>query len=734
VTGSAGDDLGACAAEPIRIPGAIQPHGALLVIAADRFTVIQRSANVGICLGLELRLGDSLEAVPETAQLCGQLRRWLAGGEHALLTLTTVGARRLQVYGHRGSQGILLEFEPPPAPGEATLDGLYPRLRDFLDRISVAESISDIAAQVVGEVRAITGFDRILLYSFDDKGDGTVLAEDGNGELPSYLRLRFPASDIPQQARELYRLNRIRLIPDASYSPVPIEPPLSPVDGAPLDLSQVSLRSVSPVHLEYMRNMDTASSMSMSIMVDGELWGLISGHSRGRRLVNAQIRTACDILAQIVSLQISSRLQAMKAAERLELKSIETRLLSNLTVAPSFQRGLVSNPELWMRLTNAAGAAVVVQDTILTAGSTPPERAIRELAKWLFDERHDVLVTSSLAGLWPGGAAIAATASGVLAASISQIRPDYVIWFRPEVVRTVQWSGDPTKPMQPGAGRLHPRKSFDLWKEQVRLQSSPWTTAESESASSFRASIQTLVLRLAEERAELTDRLQAANNELESFSYSISHDLRAPFRHIVGFAELLSDREKSLDEKSRHYVDTIKGAAVAAGRLVDDLLHFSQLGRSHLTMTSIDMGKLVSEVRHSLQTEASGRDIAWQIEPLPHGYGDAAMLRQVCQNLLHNAIKYSTPRDHATIRVKGAEAGPMNTYTVADNGVGFEMAYVDKLFGVFQRLHRAEEFEGTGIGLALVKRIVERHGGWITAKGEPGVGAEFTFALPRRPY
>ena len=725
-------DLDSCAAEPIRIPGAIQPHGCLLVVDPVQFGVLNRSDNCRDFLGFDVPIGTRLEDLPDAVEILARVRQWIAGGERTLLALVTLGAKVLQMNAHQSGQGLLLEFEHPPQPGQSTLDGLYPRLRDFLDRISAADDVAKISEATVKEVRALTGFERVMLYSFDEQGDGTVLAEDGDGSLPSYLGLRFPASDIPSQARELYRMNRIRLIADAQYRPVPIEPAISPIDGAPLDLSRAALRSVSPVHLEYMRNMETASSMSMSIIVDGALWGLISGHSRQAKVVNAQVRTACDILAQIVSLQIGSRLQGKDSAERLELKSIEARLLSDLAIAPSFQVGLARNPALWTGLTDAAGAAVVAQNMILTAGAVPPEEVIRELVAWLFKQRSGELVTDSLSSIWRRGSSVSDVASGVIAVAISQIRPDYVLWFRPEVVRTVQWGGDPAKSVEAGTDRLHPRKSFDLWKEQVRQKARPWSAAEVDSAVGFRASIQSFVLRLAEERAELTDRLEAANKELEAFSYSISHDLRAPFRHIAGFAELLTEKEKGLDARSQHYVETIQQAALAAGRLVDDLLHFSQLGRSHLEFRTVNVEKLVAEIRHSLETETDGRAMEWRVGPLPTAVGDAQMIRQVFQNLIGNAIKYTRPRDPAVITIEGFEDETTTTYVVADNGVGFEMAYVGKLFGVFQRLHRTEDFEGTGIGLALVKRIVERHGGHISAEGMPDVGAKFTFTLPRK--
>ncbi|WP_334164975.1 ATP-binding protein [Phenylobacterium sp.] len=725
-------DLDACAAEPIRIPGGIQPHGALLVVDPKSFARLQASANLAEVSGLPLGPGESLADLPETLQLTAELRRWLANDDPQFLRTVTLGAFVLQVAGHLTPQGLVLEFEDPPRTEAETLEGLYPRLRRFLDAIGHAGDVPAIAQAAVTEVRAITGFNRVMLYSFDEEGDGTVLAEDSDGVLPSYLGQRFPASDIPAQARELYRQNRIRLIANADYVQSPVEPALSPVDGAPLDLSQAALRSVSPVHLEYMRNMGTGSSMSISLLVEGRLWGLISGHSRAPRQVNAQVRTACDILGQVLSLQIEAREQAQRTAERLALKQVETELLAKLALAPGFETGLANNTDLWSGLTRAAGAAVVRGGKVLAAGLTPPQDEIRRIADRLGEAGEEVVALESMTDAWPEAEAYADRASGLLAVSISQLHSDYILWFRPEVVRTIDWSGDPSKPVEPGADRLHPRKSFELWREQVRLRSLPWTAAEIDSATGFRSAIQSLVLRRAEERAELTTQLEAINKELESFSYSISHDLRAPFRHIVGYAELLADREPDLDPKSRHYLQSIRESGLSAGRLVDDLLNFSQLGRTNLAKDRIDMGKLIAEVRRSMEPDLQGRAIDWQVAALPSAWGDAAMIRQVLQNLIQNAIKYSAPRERTEIRIEGEERADGVSFTVSDNGVGFDMAYAHKLFGVFQRLHRTEEFEGTGIGLALCKRIVERHGGTISAASELGRGAAFTFTLPRR--
>lgn len=726
--------LADCAAEPIRIPGGIQPHGALVVLDPDSLAVRQASANAEAFTGLALSEGVALTEFAEAAALVAEVRRWQSAPDAALLRTAKVGERLFQLIGHRTHQGLVLEFEEPPRSEAETLEALYPRLRVFLARVAEAPDITAIAQAATDEVRTLTGFNRTLLYSFEPlQGDGTVLAEAGDGVLPSLRGQRFPGSDIPAQARELYRLNRIRLIPTADYAPAPIVPPMSPVDGQPLDMSQATLRSVSPIHLEYMRNMGTGSSMSISILVEGALWGLISGHSLEPHGVNAQVRTACDMLGQILSLQIEARIQAARTGERLRLKEIETELLGRLAVAPSFQDGLEANADLWTALTAAAGAAVVSNGTVRASGLTPSDDEIRAIAERLASRaRDDVAVIESMAEDWPEAEAFAARASGVIAVSISQIHPDYVMWFRPEVVRAIDWSGDPAKPMSLGLDRLHPRKSFELWKELVRLRALPWSDAQVDSARSFRGAIQDIVLQRAEERAAMTERLESMNKELESFSYSISHDLRAPFRHIAGYAELLGEYADGLDDRARHYLRNISGAAIAAGRLVDDLLNFSHLGRASLNLGRIDMAKLVAEVRHTLEPEVAGRPVDWRIGALPDAWGDGAMVRQVLQNLIQNAVKYTAPRDPAVIEVTGEDLGEAVAYTVRDNGVGFDMAYAGKLFGVFQRLHRTEDFEGTGIGLALVKRIVERHGGTVEPWGAVNAGAVFTFTLPKR--
>ena len=392
--------------------------------------------------------------------------------------------------------------------------------------------------------------------------------------------------------------------------------------------------------------------------------------------------------------------------------------------------GLASAPEDLLAQVDASGAAIVTEDSYMAVGAAPAERHVRGIVEWLESQGdHEVISSSSLAVEFPPAEAFAGEASGIIAIRISGRYASWLIWFRPEAVRTVQWGGDPHKVVRED-GRIHPRKSFDAWREQVRLCALPWTEAQLSAARDLRSAIVGIVLSKAEELAELSSELQRSNKELEAFSYSVSHDLRAPFRHIVGFAQLLRERENDLDPKSQHYLDTISESAIAAGRLVDDLLNFSQLGRATIIQKQVDMNKLVAEVVKSVTMMSKDRDIQWSIAKLPNAWGDATLLRQVWYNLVDNAVKYPRPRQPAVITIEGWAADESMFYRVTDNGVGFDMAYANKLFGVFQRLQRAEDFEGTGIGLALVRRIVDRHNGSITAIGKVDEGASFVFALP----
>jgi chemotaxis family two-component system sensor kinase Cph1 len=730
---SAQVDIAGCDAEPIHIPGAVQPHGALLCLRESSLEVVQASDNLQALLGIAApHVGVPLDALIGSAP-ADALRAALPprDDEPALLGRFDLGGRACDVIVHRHAGALFVELEPGSdalAPPHKSFD----LLQAFVARLREADTLEAICRTAALEVRRLTGFGQTLVYAFDEEGHGRVLAEDRDARYPSYLGHHFPASDIPQQARELYRRNHVRLIADADYRPAPLQPALHPDTGRPTDLSFAGLRSVSPVHLEYMRHMGTRASMSVSVIVAGELWGLISCHDAAPRFVPYAMRTAFEHLGQVLSLKIEGLEDRREIDRRLQLRARLMSLVAAMGRTDGTLDHLVELGDDLLAFGAAGGAAVVVGGRCRAVGAVPDQPALLELAAWLARKGDDVFATDRLAEVYAPAREWVGTGCGLLAVAVSKLHRNYVLWFRPEVQQTIRWAGDPRQAKVAAAdGRLHPRLSFASWQELRRGRSAPWRPSELEAAVEFRNAMVGNVLRKAEEVAALAGELKRSNAELEAFSYSVSHDLRAPLRHIAGYADLLIDGEgHALSARGLRYVRNMREAAGYAGTLVDGLLSFSRIGRTSLNMTRVDFNELVESVIRGAALDVKG-EVEWHVERLPEVVGDPVLLKGALENLIGNALKYSAGRQPARIRISGVDHEDRHGVCIADNGVGFDMKYLHKLFGVFQRLHSMEDFEGTGIGLANVRRIAERHGGSVTAEGEVDRGATFTLLLPK---
>lgn len=741
-----------CDREPIHVPGSIQPHGVLLVLRPADLVVIQASSNLADWLGINL---DACLGQPITRWFDEEFAQRLRAighplppqdaaptvPQHHFLGLVAPQAispslkdrgSAFDAVAHLAAAGLVLELEI--AAGPAAPEPLL--LERLMQGAEAAEALEQLCQVTAEEVRRLSGFDRVLVYRFDADGNGTVVGEAGNGRLPSYLHHRFPAADIPAQARALYRHNRFRLIPDADYQPVPLVPQVNPQTGGPLDMSYATLRSVSPVHVQYMKNMQTAASMSVSILRDGQLWGLISCHHRQPRCVSLATRRTCDLFARAFSLRLSALEHRQDFARGLEVRSAYGQLLEALAGENEVVVALRAASQPLLALAGAAGAAVRSdKHELLLLGQTPTPQQVDDLAAWLAaDVQQDLYHTDNLAAVYPPAAAFADRASGLLAIGISKLHASYVMWFRPEIIQTIKWGGDPSLASKDAeAAQLHPRASFATWKEIVRQRSLPWQASEIEVVSALRSAIVDTVLRKAEALAELNTELARSNKELEAFSYSVSHDLRAPLRHIAGFAELLMQSETlPQSERDRRWLENILQSSEYASRLVDKLLSYSRLGQAQLQLTPIDLQQLVEELRQDVLQDAPDREIRWEIAELPQVTADLMMLRMAVRDLISNAVKYTRHREVATIQIGSRQQEDETIVWVKDNGVGFDMQYAEKLFGVFQRLHRWEDYEGTGIGLANVRRVIERHGGRTWADGKVDGGATLFFSLPRQ--
>lgn len=740
-------ELSQCDREPIHRPGSIQPHGVLLVVDSNSGRIQCASANASRLFSTdpERILACSFDDLSRLLPGFPWDSNWMAKSAlprtPALLAVSPLelaGQMSLvQLLSHTSGQGLILEFEIQPGKNAPELESSRQLfwMQETLEQLDSASSLEHLSSRAAQQVRQLTAYDRVLIYRFDEDGHGTVVGEDGNGRLPTLQNHRFPASDIPAQARELYRVHRTRMIPTSEYEPVPILATTDAADAGPLDLTFSVLRSVSPIHVQYMRNMETAASMSVSIVREGRLWGLISCHHSEPRQVPYLLRALVEVCARALALSLSTLETSGHYTRTMQMRQAYGQLLTAMADRSDFATAIMEEPQPLQSLVDAQGAAIVTNQNILRVGATPNDPELRRLAEWLAERgAHDVYHTASLGKAFPDLADCASVASGILAIRLSELRPSYLMWFRPEAVQHIPWGGNPHKPtdhvdiMVP----LSPRTSFQTWMETLRGQSLPWQTMEIQAATELRSAIVGIILRKAEELAELTSELNRSNKELEAFSYSVSHDLRAPLRHIVGYAEVLreSGAARLIDNELR-YIDVIIESSEYAGQLVEKLLNYSRLGRAELQVAPVDLNLLVSELRIDVLRDAANRSIEWTIDPLPRISADLIMLRMAVRDLLANAVKYTRGREVARIHIGCREHPDEWEIFVQDNGVGFDMQYVDKLFGVFQRLHRWEDFEGTGIGLANVRRVIERHGGRTWAVGEEGRGATIFFSWPK---
>lgn len=719
---------------------AIQSRGVLLCLSEPDLRIQQVSENLEAALGTPL--STALQApVDLVIGAAGREVLERALGAHSIdghpLYIGTLQAphnHALDAVMHRHNGALILELEPAVQAGDGAFASMYPLVRTFvasLQAVSAVGALTDLAAR---EVRRLTNFGRVTVYRIERDGSLQALAEARNKAYDTLVGTHLPGAGMTPELHSLYSHNPLRLVADVDDTPVRLVPPLHPSTGRATDLAYTALRAASSAQRETMRRMGAKASLTLALTVRGNLWGLIACHHAAPCSLSFEVRAACEHLAQILSLQIEAKEDRAEIAHRLELRRILVRLLAAMADRDQFQEGLLEHPADLLRFASASGAAIVRQGDCVRIGAAPDEDSLLRLTEWLATERPgEIFHTDRLAAIYPDGAALLPQASGVLAVQVSQLHRHYVLWFRPETPHTVRWAGDapglpPDHDTKQVLGRTH------HWQEHIAHTSRPWRTSEVETAAEFRYAILNIVLRRAEEAAELTSELRRANSELEAFSYSVSHDLRAPLRHIAGYAELLDEMEgHHVSARGRHYLQTISASSRFAGKLVDDLLTFSQMGRGALRLTDVDLAQLVHGVVRELTADQGRRHIEWNIAALPVVRADPAFLQLAMRNLLSNAVKYTRDRDPARIHIDAEQTDAETIVRIADNGVGFSMEYVAKLFGVFQRLHRMDEFEGTGIGLANVRRIIDRHGGRTWAEGELDRGATFYFALPRPP-
>ncbi len=738
-------DLTTCDREPIHIPGSIQPHGVLLVLDRRSLQVEQVAGDTRLLVGIE---PERIPGVPIARLLDVEgedfVNARLGGSAPFIAPIMRLGLRTrsgslpIDLTLHASEGTAILELEPARRTMTGAGDPIA-QLKALLAAVQHTASVEECCAAAAIAMRAATGFDRAMVYRFLPDGSGVIQSEDARPGLESFLGLHYPASDIPRQARELYRRNWLRAIPDIDYVPAPLYPPSNPRTRQPIDMSHCDLRSVSPIHLEYLRNMGVCASLSASLVCQDRLWGMLVQHHYSPRHVSADLRVACETFAQILSLHVEAKAQAETSALRIEARKAREVLVDRLGGALDIGAVLASGPLI--RYLGAAGGAVYLEGQLHRVGVTPSAEEILGLLQWLNLNSEPLFATEHLSSQYPAAAAFAASASGLLAVSVSGTPRDYVLWFRPEIGRTVRWAGDPAKPIKVDrhGARLTPRGSFSEWLEVSRMRSAPWSEVDLEAAEGLRVVLIETLLKSVDlarrERVFAATRAMAA--ELERRVAERTVQLRA----LASDLEAAEERERRQIARDLH--DDL-GQTLAAARIRLSALcgseHEEVRGRANDVGALIDRAssairslasQLAPDVLHELGLVAAldwlGEEIARTFglqvsflddgEPKPLGHEVRSIVYRAVRELLINVAKHAGT-GHATLDCSRAMEHVV--VRVADEGVGFDAGAL-------------ETVQPRRLGLINLRERLTLIGGTAEIRSTPGGGTTAVLSAPLSP-
>ncbi|KLT64341.1 GAF domain-containing protein [Pedobacter sp. BMA] len=485
-----------CGNLAIHQTNSIQDYGYLLVLDHQTLNIVQGSENIEELTGSDIRqlINTSISSLFPDLDL-ESLQNEIAKGQRNRVPLRCTYQMEgeeliLNVLLHVKKELAILEIEKDDKIPERSFSEVFQEVRSFISVLETTENLNEICQASIREIRRIAGFDGIRMYQFDHQWNGTVLAEEITGELESYLGQTFPASDVPKQARALYIKNPYRLIPNRSYKASRLFPVINPIIHGFLDLSDCNLRSIAAVHLEYMANMNVAASMSIRVMVEGQLWGLISCHHITEKYLGLEIRSIFEWLSMEISYRISSVIKQEELGRSAEMLKIQAAVVETIFNNESIEKGLTADENKYVfSLFNSTGFALKINGNISTGGSTPQDGELENLLLWASRKAADgIYNTQSLARAYDEAEPYMELASGILAIPFGTNNEDILIFFRPELIREINWGGNPNEAISfdKDGVNYHPRNSFKLWQQTVRGQSAKWTATEIEAAESFR--------------------------------------------------------------------------------------------------------------------------------------------------------------------------------------------------------------------------------------------------------
>ena len=683
-------DLSNCDLEPIHIPSSIQPHGLLIAARQSDLRIIYASENSSEIIGISASVLLS-KTVNEVlgSQVVSSIEEALGSEQYVpanILTcpLPACGVGLFDVSAHR--MGTLLCLELEPALQKRRWDLLAIRIEKAIRSLGRPETLESLCAAIAPLIRSITGYDRVMVYRFDADGHGEVIEENKAAHLEPFLGLHYPATDIPQQARRLYLLQRIRTIVDVNYRPVRVLGHPQLTHEQPLDMTYCGLRSVSPIHIEYLQNMGVGASLGISLIHRNELWGMILCHHSTTMYVLPEVRALCDLLGRLISLLIGVTLQTQEYAERLSKKALVGLIADLLKDKSSIMAALEEHAGLSKAITGADGVALRIEGQTKLMGRTPSLNEALAIMSALDSKlTHGVYSCDELGAVFPEFAHLAATASGTLMIRFREAG-DAMLWFRGEVTRSVHWAGENASAKQPseGAVRMSPRKSFASWKEVQHGRSLVWMPGEISAAIELQHIVVDALLKRTEtEMAQLSElssqlegrvmeRTQALHQSLldkETLLKEVHHRVKNNLQVICSLLSLQLDAEGE-SPASASLRDAYE--RVNSISLVHEQIYHSE------TLADLDLGdyvkSLASHLYRTYCTDPDRIELSLNTESVHLLIDQAVPCGLILNELISNALKHAFP-DGRTGLVK-VELHLLSNgsveMTVADNGVGLK--------------------------------------------------------------
>jgi light-regulated signal transduction histidine kinase (bacteriophytochrome)/DNA-binding response OmpR family regulator len=742
-----------CEQEQLHLPGAIQSWGALLAVDPATLVVTAASENLADFLGIPAHttIGQRLDFILGRQPLQPLLNDLAlpvpASEDDVAAEACQARLAGLHITARLAAAKRLIEIERKLAHKAPPWNFAFlVARRDWLTAIRQAATPADAFALAVAHLRALTGFERTILYRFDAIGHGEVVAEDSTTDLSPFLGIRFPASDVPRQARDLYLRRRVRVLCDALSAPVPMIGDTE--GGGGIDMSLTPLRAASPVHVQYTRNMGVRATIVVSVVIEGRLWGLLVAHDRQPRIVSKEERMECDLIGQTIGMALQELLQRESrialAARECWIGDLAEQVARQCSTGVVERDAMAAHEAALLALCDATGAMMQLDGQIACFGCAPPRPEAASLIAALLaagPRDDEPFATSDLGGNLPQALADAVRpyAAGALVLPFSYERGGALVWLRQEQAQEVRWAGDPSQKLQvnPVTGALLPRNSFAVWHELVRGRSVEWSALDIGVVRALRREKQRRLAGLTAEMRLARDAAARATQVKSEFLAMMSHEIRSPMSGLLGVLELL--RQTSLSEEQAAMATMVHKSASMLLSVLNDILDFSKIEAGALTV-SVEphhLRALLKDLTEPLDLTARHKGLTLSADIAPDVpdliMTDELRLRQILGNLLCNAIKFTAKGDISlTVRLVAIDGLPRLRFTVRDTGIGMDDDVVTRLFNPFMQADGSttRRFGGTGLGLAISRKLANLMLGQLSATSKPGKGSEFTLTLP----